>query len=127
MRARARKREKSEENFPRDRNISVARVRATEEKRKEEKRIREKKGRKGREGVAEEILRLRKRLEMGGEERRQGRERKEGGNREARPPCDRLVTKAISVARRREEGEREVEEEEILLLPLTRARVPGEE
>ena len=77
MRVGARKREESEENFPpRDGNISVARVRAREEKRKEEKRIREKKGRKGREGVAEEILRLRKSLEMGGEERRQGRERR---------------------------------------------------
>ena len=50
--ARARKREESEENFPpraspRDGNIFVARVRAKEEKRKEEKRIREKKGEKG--------------------------------------------------------------------------------
>ena len=67
-------------------------------------------------------MRPRKSLEMGGEERRKGRERKEGGNREARPPCGRLATEAIFVARRREEGEREVEEEDIfLLLPLTRA------
>ena len=54
------------------------------------------------------------------------RRKKERG----RPPCGRLATEAISVARRREEGEREVEEEEIfLLLHLTRARprLPGEE
>ena len=48
MRARSRKREESEENFPpRDGNISIARVREREKKRKEEKRIREKKGEKG--------------------------------------------------------------------------------
>ena len=127
MRARARKREESEENFPpRDGNISVARVRAREEKRKEEKRIRERKGRKGREGVAEEILRLRKSLEMGGEERRQGRERKEGGNREARPPCGRLATEAISVARRERGRWRRMKFSSSS--PLRgRARVPGEE
>ena len=57
-----------------------------------------------------------------GEERREGRERKEGGNMEARPPCARHATEEIFIAMRREEGEMEVEEEEIFhLLPLTRA------
>ena len=44
------------------------------------------------------------------------------------PPCGRLTTEAISVVRRREEGEREVKEGEIfLLLPLMRARVRVQE
>ena len=59
-------------NFPsREREREKESERERERERKGEKRIREKKGRKEREGVADEILRLRKSLEMGGEERRQ--------------------------------------------------------
>ena len=68
----------------------------------------------------EEILRLQKSFEMGGEKRRERRQRKLG-NREARPPYGRLATEAISIARRCEEGERKVEEEILLLVPFTRA------